>query len=50
MAASASKRAKEDGRRKKDKVQEKKEASKRLKEETAKKKEKDKLVVGGQLC
>ena len=36
MAASDSKRAKEDGRRKKDKVQEEKEVAKRLKEETAK--------------
>ena len=38
MAASASKRAKEDNWRKKEKVQEEKEAAKRLKDETAKKK------------
>ena len=44
MAASASKRAKEDDRRKKEKVQEEKEVAKRLKEETEKKKEKDKIV------
>ena len=40
MAAHASKRAKEDNRQKKEKVQGEKEADKRLKEETAKKKEK----------
>ena len=39
MAASASKRDKEDNRRNKVKAQEEKEAAKRLKEETAKKKE-----------
>ena len=44
MAARASKRAKEDDRCKKEKVQEEKEAAKRLKEETEKKKEKDKIV------
>ena len=42
MATSASKRSKEDDRRKKEKVQEEKEAAKRLKEETAEKK--DELV------
>ena len=44
MAASTSKRTKEDDWRKKEKVQEEKEADKHLKEETAKKKEKDELV------
>ena len=44
MAASVSKRAKEDDRHKKEKLQEEMEAAKRLKEETAKKKEKDKIV------
>ena len=44
MAAHASKRAKEDDRQKKEKVQEKKEASKRLKEDMEKKTEKDKIV------
>ena len=44
MAAHASKRAKDDDQRKKEKVQEENEAAKRLKEETEKKKEKDKIV------
>ena len=44
MAASASKRAKEDYQQKKEKVQEEKEAAKRLKEGTEKKKEKEKIV------
>ena len=39
MAASASKRAKEDDRRKKQKIKEEKEVAKSLKEEMAKKKE-----------
>ena len=44
MAAHASKRAKDDDQRKKEKVQEENESAKRLKEETEKKKEKDKIV------
>ena len=44
MAAHASKRAKEDAWRKKEKVKEEKEASKRLKGETEKKMEKEKIV------
>ena len=44
MAAHASKRAKEDDRRKKEKLQEEKEASKHLKEKKEKNTEKDKIV------
>ena len=50
MAASASKRAKEDDQRKKEKVQEEKEVDKRLKEKTAKKKELSKQLCQFFLC